>query len=121
MGKRNKLFLIILILIILAGGVLFVFYNQQNKKLSSRPTVSAQNNSFSYQGVEGKSALEVLKEKTTIKQVTSGLVTSINGRQADENKREFWAFIVNGKESQVGPADYMTQEGDLIEWKIQNY
>jgi len=121
MGKRNKIFLIILILIILVGSVLFVFYNQHNKQVSSRSTVSAQNNSFSYQGVEGKSALEVLKEKTTTKQAVSGLVISINGRQADENKREFWAFIINGNEAQVGPADYMTQEGDLVEWKIQNY
>ena len=80
-----------------------------------------QNNSFSYKGEDGKDALAILKEKTTVEQSSSGLVISINNRKADEGKKEFWAFYVNGKMAEVGPADYITKKGDLIEWKIQKY
>jgi len=48
-------------------------------------------------------------------------VVSINGRKADAQKHEYWAFYVNGKLSDVGPADYKTKDGDVVEWKIEKY
>ena len=75
----------------------------------------------SYQGRAGKNALFLLQEKATIEQATSGLVTAINSRKADASAHEYWAFYVNGKLGQVGPADYQTKEGDKIEWKIEKY
>ena len=76
---------------------------------------------FSYAGKEGVDALTVMKEKTGVEQAASGLVISINGRKADDKKHEFWAFYVNGKFAEVGPADYITKDGDKIEWKIDHY
>ena len=124
MTKRAKIYLLAAAFFVLVFNVAFgLFLMQRNAKPASenKPPVAIQNNSFSYKGEEGKNALEILKQKTSIEQSSSGLVTSINGRKADDGKKEFWAFYVNGKMAEVGPADYQTKAGDLIEWKIQKY
>ena len=84
-------------------------------------SVSEVNKKFTYKGKEGIDALNLLREETTIKQDNSGLVISINGREADSSNREYWSFYVNGKMASVGPADYITKDDDLIEWKIETY
>jgi hypothetical protein len=76
---------------------------------------------ISYQGQTGSNALTLLKKTAAVEQDASGLVVSINGRKADNSNHEFWAFVVNGKEAMVGPADYQTKESDQIEWKIEKY
>lgn len=85
------------------------------------PTAAVAANTFSYTGEDGKDALAILQEKTTIEQDKSGLVTAINGRKADAKKKEFWAFYVNGEMAPVGPKEYVTKNGDKIEWKIDTY
>lgn len=89
------------------------------------PTISIQQETqtegLTYQGESGKDALTLLKQKATIEQDKSGLVIAINGRKADNSKREYWAFYINGKSAQVGPADYQTQDSDTIQWKIEKY
>jgi hypothetical protein len=78
----------------------------------------------SYAGKVGKTALELLQTHA-IAEVsgagTSAFVTGINGRMADNAKKEFWAFYINGKPSQVGAGSYVTKTGDVIEWKIETY
>ncbi len=76
---------------------------------------------YSYEGQEGVNALLLLERYYQITQDEAGLVTSINGREAEADKREFWAFYVNGTSSPVGPQQYITKEGDRIEWKIETY
>ncbi len=76
---------------------------------------------LSYKGKNRKDALTLLKKQAVVGQNASGLVTSINGRKADDTKREYWAFYVNGKQAPVGPAEYQTKNGDKIEWKIERY
>lgn len=76
---------------------------------------------FSYQGQDGVTALELLEEKTTITKTSSGFVTAINGRQAEDSQQEFWAFYVNGRAAQVGANEYITSNSDKIEWKIETY
>lgn len=76
---------------------------------------------ISYRGEAGVDALTLLKEKATVRQDHSGLVTSINGRAAIPAKKEYWAFYVNGKLASVGPADYQTKDNDQIVWKIAQY
>lgn len=95
--------------------------NNTNNVVPTKEQVKSTKDSFTYNGVEGKNALEILESKTTVEQNNSGLVVSINGRKADDTKREFWAFYVNGKMAEVGPAEYVTNDGDQIEWKIETY
>lgn len=76
---------------------------------------------FQYKGRTGKNALQLIQEQAAIELATSGLITSINGRKADNSNKEYWAFYVNGKLAPVGPADYQTKDEDLIEWRIEKY
>ena len=54
-------------------------------------------------------------------QKENAFITAINGRMADTNKREFWAFYVNGVQAQVGAGTYVVKNNDTIEWKIETY
>lgn len=45
------------------------------------------------------------------------LVAEINGVKPEANK-EFWAFKVNGKDSDIGISQYMMKKGDRIEFVI---
>lgn len=69
-------------------------------------------------------ALEIsqnfLKIKSTAKGVNA-FVTEINGRKADDSKKEFWAFYINGKQAEVGAGSYVIKNSDTIEWKIKTY
>lgn len=125
-GVLNKK---ILALVILGVAVVTYFtFFLQNKPTTLpviSPTISLQQQvqaeSFTHKGEAGKDALTLLRQKATIEQDKSGLVTSVNGRKADNDKHEYWAFYVNGKSASVGPADYQTQDTDTIQWKIDKY
>lgn len=74
----------------------------------------------SYQGEEGKTALELLKSHTEVKTQKfdfGEMVQSINGQ--DGGGKKYWTFYVNGKMAQVGAGDYQTKDSDKIEWKLQ--
>lgn len=123
--KTNKPLLLLAGLI--ATLLIFSFGSQWVGRKAAQPqtvtqaTINKQVDAFSYIGEEGKDALALLKEKTSVEQNTSGLVISINNRKADDVKREYWAFYVNGKQAPVGSAEYQTKKGDKIEWKIEKY
>lgn len=83
--------------------------------------VSESQGYFSMLGVEGKTALEILKEKTKVETKSYGdlgeFVLGIDGVFGDT--KNFWAFYVNGKKASVGAGSYQTQAGDMIEWKLE--
>jgi len=93
----------------------------KNASSSNVVSVAPVKNEFSYKGEDGVDALTILKQKTEVSQDKTGMVVSINKRPADSSKREFWGFYVNGKMAEIGPADYKTKNGDVIEWKIEKY
>ncbi len=79
---------------------------------------------FTYQGQDGKTALELLKAaypNTTTK--TSGslgeYVTGINGVEAGNSA--FWEFTVNGTPASVGAGAYTTTSAESIEWKLTSF
>lgn len=128
-ARRNIIILTIgIVLFVLVVNVGLGTFLSQRKEAAQQPAKQAavvseigKTDKFSYKGEEGKDALTLLKEKTNIEQGASGLVVAINGRKAEDSKKEFWAFYVNGKMAEVGPADYKTKDGDVIEWKIEKY
>ncbi len=73
---------------------------------------------------EGKTALELLQETAEIEtdgKNENAFVISINGRKADNSKKEFWAFYVNGKQAETGAGSYIIKSNDAIVWKIENF
>lgn len=98
--------------------------NTQQVQEAAKPkiTFSEDKKTVSYEGVTGKTALEVLKDGTAVETQTSDFgdfVTSINGVKADE-KKEYWSFYVNGAYASEGAGTYKTTNGEKIEWKLEN-
>ena len=77
---------------------------------------------FNVYADENKSALDLLKSGHQVETKSfSGVgeyVVSINGQKENTGK-SFWALYVNGAQSQVGASDYKPQNGDRIEWKLE--
>lgn len=74
---------------------------------------------ISYQGQEGKNALELLKTKVQVETKDTSFgpqIMAINGVKATD--KEFWLFSVNGQPASVGAHQYQTKDGDKIEWKL---
>ena len=69
-------------------------------------------------------ALGLLKQTTKVKTRGDGqnaFVIEINDKVANDKKKEYWAFYINGKLSPVGAGSYELKNADKIEWKIENY
>ncbi|MBI5045300.1 MAG: DUF4430 domain-containing protein [Candidatus Levybacteria bacterium] len=126
--RRLKLSLLSGFLFVIIIGVMFTFSHKvyesgthTNQKISEYSQKVSERDYFSYQGTNGKDALEMLQKLTNVQQDSSGLVISINGRRALSDKREYWSFFVNVKMAEVGTAEYQTSDKDFIEWRIQKY
>lgn len=121
--KKNwKQILLVVILVLGIGYVFEVSETKINEKESNEiKSEIIDNESFEYNGEEGKDALSLLKEKTLVELNDKGMVVLVNGRKADSEAREFWGFYVNGKMAEVGAADFKTKDTDVINWKIERY
>ena len=90
-------------------------------KEQTAKTKGAHTTHLSYVGVQGKTALELLKQHAAvaIKDSSYGpYVDSINGLVGGTDGK-YWAFYVNGKLAEVGANAYITQSADQIEWKFE--
>jgi hypothetical protein len=91
---------------------------------SASPSDSAATE-LSYPGQDGKTALDLLLENDPDAQVEGegeqAMVTGINGRTADDAKKEFWALYVDGQQAQVGAGSLETKDGQTITWKLETY
>lgn len=126
MKKDYLKILLVLVLVVLGFFGLknkdrFLKFNKENQDLGLETSTQKGINSFNYNGRFGIDALTLLKEKTEVEQDKTGMVVSINGRKANNEKREFWSFYVNGVQVNVGSADYITKSDDIIDWKIETY
>lgn len=132
--KKQTIIYAVISAVVLCGAIAggFYLYDQSNNSKKS-DTVKTENTSkqeltgnetVSYQGEEGKTALELLQQNATV--VTSGegvnaFVTTINDRLADSSKNEFWEFKINGTAATVGAGSYVTKDTDTITWQISTF
>ncbi|MHA7133183.1 DUF4430 domain-containing protein [Oerskovia turbata] len=85
---------------------------------------AADDSELSYEGVTGKTALELLiaadPSATVQGEGEMAFVTGIGGVAADPTG-EFWALYVNGEMAQVGAGSLVTETGDDITWKLEKF
>jgi len=119
--KKTVAIIGILVLIFFGIQVFHPTANVSQNTISHPTQVATQTKTttFSYKGENGVDALTLLKKKTTVEQNKSGLVVSIKGNKPTGHN--YWAFYVNGKYAQVGPAQYKTKNSDVILWKVEKY
>jgi len=121
--SSKKIYLVTLLVALVVGLGLYTYsVNQSSSPVASAAStqVTAPQKYITYQGINNKTALDLLKihAKTVTKQSSLGeYVVSING--SDGGGKQYWIFYVNGKEAQVGAGAYTTHNGDKIEWKLQ--
>lgn len=122
--------------VILVSWIYLVKNNAPAQETGTAPSIAAEqqtggsnnltkpvsSNTYSYDGQDGKTALELLKAKypnTTTESSTYGdYVTGIDGVKADSSK-EYWAFYVNGEVANEGAGTYQTKSSDKIEWRLE--
>ncbi|MDO9027518.1 MAG: DUF4430 domain-containing protein [Candidatus Roizmanbacteria bacterium] len=135
MEKTKKSFykifsLVLVALVIFAGYFFYQSKSQPTKKSTIQQNLSVylklagEENFSKSEVVVGKTVLDLTKEKANIKTKGEGAntyVTEINGREALNSKKEYWAFYVNGKMAEVGAGSYKLKNKDKIEWKIEKY
>ncbi len=139
--KNNKKILTILSLIVIAiiAAISVWYFNYgldngtndnsanngstQQDNQTEKAQVSEDGKNVSYYGKEGQSALSLLKQYTQVEtEEFTGIgeyVVSINGVESDSTNN-FWSFYVNGEQAQVGAGDYITQNNDFIEWRLED-
>lgn len=127
--KISKLVLILSILGLIAAGCNKTLEPvaqevQGEKSIQVRQKVEGDRGDslFNIYPSEQKTALQLLKmghkvETKTFKDAGE-YVTAING-QKEEKAKKFWAFYLNGKQSNVGAATYQVKDKDFIEWKLE--
>ncbi len=118
---KIKIVTLVLIVFALAFGVaLDAAAHNQTQSPALASTKPALTTRLTYHGQNGKTALALLKEHAKVQTKTSSIgvyVTAINGNNGGGKK--YWIYYVNGKESQVGAAAYVTHNGDVIQWRLQ--
>lgn len=136
--KKNKK------LVIISGLIVLTFIGFWNLKLKNTKTNitnervrqefkatlvledGSANPSFDITQYIGRTALETTQSVLKDKVKTSGtgknaFVTGLNGRDIDSKKHEFWEFLVNGKQAEVGAGTYIIQNSDNIVWRVSTY
>jgi len=121
---NKRLLGIALIVIVLAGGAIVWNRNQDNDTATEdvAAEVTPVTNDISYQGVEGESALTLLKSTHSVETQSYSfgeMVVSIDGQAATDGVN-FWEFLVNGQQATTGAGDYITKANDQIVWKLSN-
>jgi hypothetical protein len=74
---------------------------------------------ITYEGEDGKTALEILKARARVRTSASQmgeLVEEING--VNNGNGYYLLYYVNGVKAKVGARNYITKNGDKIEWKL---
>jgi hypothetical protein len=124
-SSKKILTTIVGIFIVLMGSTALVVAQRVPQQFTvrfSRPgATTAWAKPVSYQGQEGKSALELLKShvRITTQQSSYGeYVNTINGVQSGTDGK-YWALYVNGKQTPIAAGNYITQAGDTVEWKFE--
>ncbi len=85
-------------------------------------TTTDETTEFSYEGQDGETALDLLLVQDPQAEVSGegemAFVTGIQGRSAEDGQ-EFWALYVDGEMAQVGAGALETEDGQQIEWKLE--
>ena len=124
--KAKRLEVFIIVVIIAVVGVIYAFTRTAKAPVTTSQqqasaTQQANGQYVTYQGMDGRSALELLAvfHKVDTKQTSFGpMIVGIDGVEPDSS--HYWAFYVNGKLADVGADQYVTDNGDKIEWKVES-
>ena len=125
--KNLKLSLLVFVLVVIVVVTGFIYKNSQTTKTQSSVAESVSESKstevskiVTYNGVEGKTAFDLLNEKYTVEAETSSfgvMVNSINGLKNSDT--EYWLYSVNDKSPDVGADKFFTKNSDQVKWEYK--
>lgn len=125
MSQKSKFVVALFVVLLATAGVLIGLSVVDDRSKVSQEAEQArvsQVTYVTYGGQEGKTALDILKSINKVEtKKYSGIgemVLSIDGSKPKDSS-QFWAFYVNGTQAQVGADQYVTKNGEKIEWKLE--
>lgn len=145
MDKKDKQVIkwIVGVVFILAVGFGFYFSETQNdfgaNIENQENTEELQNNehlatisvTVNGEDVEGSPVEVELKEEIDlmtymvqnfdVSGADEGFITSINEVKQDDSEGLYWLYYINEEMPSVGAGDYVVEDGDLIEWKLESF
>lgn len=117
--KNRKIVLLLIPLI--AAGILLT--GCQKKSIPADSVIAQEQvKELTYQGQDGKSVYDVLKENHQVEADESDLgvmVKSIDG--VSQTDSEFWLYDVNGEQSNLSADKQQTKSSDVINWQLKNF
>lgn len=106
--------------LVIAGLIGFVSNNYKTSKTTTPAVAAAQ--SISYNGEDGKNALDLLKDKADIQTQDSSMGTFVIGiNNTIDTDTHYWMFYVNGELASSTPDQYVTKNSDRIEWRYDDF
>jgi len=126
MKKQVLIYIAIVVIAIGAIGGGFYLYQSNTKKpeptpvvVESTPSATWENNILTYNGKDGVTAEDLIKQVATITKDQYGMVASINGVAATGN--QYWQFNINGASSNEGAGTYITKSTETITWQLSSF
>ncbi len=128
MSEKNSWGLMNIVAIIILGAILIIGGSLLGNQVSKKQAVSGVQSQFqpvviktiTYDGQDGKTALEILKASDDVKSEDSSMgsfVTSIDG--TENTTDTYWMFYVNDQLSSVSSDQYQSKSTDKIEWRYE--
>ena len=124
-GWGNFIAIIILAAILIFGGSLLGNRVAQKQAQKAVAGTQAQFNpvvikTISYDGQDGKTALDLLKASHDVKTEDSSVGVFVNSIDGSANTSDtYWMFYVDGQLAPVGADQYQSKTSDKIEWRYE--
>jgi len=68
---------------------------------------------------EGTYLLDAMHDTYDIEE-KGGFISTIEGYEQDQDAGRYWLYYINDEMPSVGAAEYELQEGDQIEWRLED-
>jgi hypothetical protein len=113
----KNLWIVLAVVVLGLGG----WYATQSMDKTDTVTTQ-QTTTVTYQGEDGKSALELLRSHASVETTTDPsfgeYVTSINGVTSGTGGK-YWLIFVNGQAATRGAAELTPTATDTVEWRLE--
>ncbi|WP_402371526.1 DUF4430 domain-containing protein [Isoptericola rhizosphaerae] len=107
---------------VLSAGLLAGCSGDDEAAPGASPAATEEITTFSYEGADGETALDLLLAQDAEAEVSGegemAYVTAVQGHAAEDGE-EFWALYVDGEMAQVGAGTFETEDGQQLEWKLE--
>ncbi|MCX6812821.1 MAG: DUF4430 domain-containing protein [Candidatus Berkelbacteria bacterium] len=123
----KRILIILGILIVIAAAIWGGIYyknkkNNENKKQATETTINNNAKVVEYDGEDGKTVFQILKDKYQVDSTDSSAGVLVNAIGSVKNTSTlFWLYSVNGVDATVSADHYFTKNDDKVKWEYKGF